>query len=74
MKRWIIALLLPLGLIGQNAQALLEMKAPTSLVTDFSNVLSANDKAFLENKLLDYADLNCDHWIHRRRRYQPCYR
>jgi len=56
MKRWIIALLLPLGLIGQNAQALLEMKAPTSLVTDFSNVLSANDRAFLENKLLDYAD------------------
>lgn len=56
MKRWIIALLLPLGLLGQNAQALLEMKAPTSLVTDFSNVLSANDKAFLENKLLDYAD------------------
>ena len=47
MKRWIIALLLPLGLLGQNAQALLEMKAPTSLVTDFSNVLSANDKAFL---------------------------
>lgn len=46
MKRWIIALLLPLGLLGQNAQALLEMKAPTSLVTDFSNVLSANDKAF----------------------------
>ena len=56
MKRWIIALLLPLGLIGQNAHALLEMKAPTSLVTDFSNVLSANDRAFLENKLLDYAD------------------
>ena len=56
MKRWILALLLPLGLLGQNAQALLKMKAPTSLVTDFSNVLSANDKAFLENKLLDYAD------------------
>ena len=55
-KLWVALLLFPIGLFAQNAQDLLEQGIPTKLVNDFAQVLSANDEAFLENKLLDYAD------------------
>lgn len=56
MKRWILLLLFPIGLWGQNAQDLLQRSAPKKLVSDYSDVLSAREEAYLENKLLDYAD------------------
>lgn len=56
MKRWLIAFLLPFSLLGQNAQDLLNTPAPKSLVSDFADVLSDREEAYLENLLLDYAD------------------
>lgn len=56
MKKLLVALLLPLSLLAQNAQDLLSSSVPQKLVNDFAQVLSANDEAYLESKLLDYAD------------------
>lgn len=56
MKRWILLLLFPVAMMGQNAQDLLQTQAPSRLVSDYSDVLSDREEAYLENKLLDYAD------------------
>lgn len=56
MKRWILLLLLPISLVGQNAQDLLDTPAPKQLVSDYSDILSPNEEAYLENLLLNYAD------------------
>jgi uncharacterized protein len=56
MKRWILLLLFPLSLFAQNAQDLLNAPAPKQLVSDYSDILSPKEEAYLENLLLDYAD------------------
>ena len=56
MKYWIIYLVMPFGLFAQNAQDLLDTPIPNKLVSDFSDILSPQEEAYLENLLLDYAD------------------
>lgn len=56
MKRWILLVLLPVSLFAQNAQDLLNAPAPQRLVSDYSDILSPKEEAYLENLLLDYAD------------------
>jgi uncharacterized protein len=56
MKRWILLLLFPFSLLGQNAQDLLNTPVPKRLVSDYSDILSPKEEAYLENLLLDYAD------------------
>lgn len=56
MKRWILLLLFPVSLFAQNAQDLLNAPAPKRLVSDYSDILSSQEEAYLENLLLDYAD------------------
>ncbi|MGB1111895.1 MAG: TPM domain-containing protein [Schleiferiaceae bacterium] len=56
MKRWILLVLLPVSLFAQNAQDLLNAPAPKQLVSDYSDILSPKEEAYLENLLLDYAD------------------
>ena len=56
MKRWILLLLLPISLFGQNAQDLLDTPPPKRLISDYSDILSPKEEAYLENLLLDYAD------------------
>ena len=56
MKRWILLLLLPLSLFAQNAQDLLKTPVPKQLVSDYSDILSPKEEAYLERLLLDYAD------------------
>ena len=47
---------MPFGLFAQNAQDLLDTPIPNKLVSDFSDILSPQEEAYLENLLLDYAD------------------
>lgn len=56
MKNWILLLVFPAFLTAQNAQDLLTQEAPTKLVSDYSDILSPQEEAYLENLLLDYAD------------------
>lgn len=56
MTRWILLLLLPISLFGQNAQDLLDTPPPNQLVSDYSDILSAQEERYLENLLLNYAD------------------
>ena len=56
MKRWILLFLLPISLFAQNAQDLLNAQAPKQLVSDYSDILSPKEEAYLEKLLLDYAD------------------
>ena len=56
MKRWILLFLLPISLFAQNAQDLLNAPAPKQLVSDYSDILSPKEEAYLEKLLLDYAD------------------
>ena len=56
MRKFLLVLLLPLQLLAQNAQDLLNQRVPAKLVNDFGEVLSPNEERFLESKLLDYAD------------------
>jgi len=56
MKRWILLFLLPISLFAQNAQDLLNTPAPKQLVSDYSDILSPKEEAYLEKLLLDYAD------------------
>ena len=56
MKYWIILLVMPFGLFGQNAQDLLYAPIPNQLVSDYSDILSDQEEASLEKMLLDYAD------------------
>ena len=56
MNRWILLLLFPLSLLGQNAQDLLNTQPPKRLVSDYSDILSSKEEAYLEKLLLDYAD------------------
>ena len=56
MNRWILLLLLPISLFGQNAQDLLDTQPPKRLVSDYSDILSPEEEAYLEDLLLDYAD------------------
>ena len=53
---WILLLLLPISLFGQNAQDLLDTQPPKRLVSDYSDILSPEEEAYLEDLLLDYAD------------------
>jgi len=57
MKKLLVALLLlPIGLLAQNAQDLLSSSIPKKLVNDIAGVINPRDEAYLEQKLLDYAD------------------
>ncbi|MEC8458704.1 MAG: TPM domain-containing protein [Bacteroidota bacterium] len=56
MKYWIIYLVIPLGVLAQNAQDLLDTPIPKKLVSDFSDILSPQEEIYLENLLLRYAD------------------
>ena len=56
MKYWIIYLVIPFGMLAQNAQDLLNTPIPNKLVSDFSDILSPQEESYIERLLLDYAD------------------